>query len=351
MLRYNRVLVLFMGLVVSLAAVSQGPTEDKRIEKLDAMMRSYHEQGLINGTVLLAEKGRVLYRQAFGLANVEWNIPNQVDTKYTLFSISKQFTAMLGMMMVAEGKLNLDSRLIDYLPWFRKDTGEKIRIRHLFSHSHGIPYVSYNRLPYRNKLDKIEFMKAHYFQDLAFEPGQGFEYGDGFDILAAVIEAVSKKPFEQLMKERILEPLQMADTGFWRARENIVRHAADYADSLNHKAEALYEMPLNGSCALHSTVDDLFKWYMALRGNVLIAQSFRDQMTRVQVDFGRPYGFGFDVADSFAGKTERKVVWHEGGASALFLWAIDEDRLVVLLNNVHGDNLRIGGEVLALFDN
>jgi CubicO group peptidase (beta-lactamase class C family) len=325
-----------------------GSVSEDKLASVDAHLKASHHAGLINGTALVAANGQVLYRRAFGLANLEWDIPNDLDTKFNVYSISKQFTAMLGMMMVAEGKLNLDGRLIDFLPWFRRDSGERILIRHLFSHTHGIPYVSYNSLPYRNKLDKAAFMKAHYSQDLAFEPGQGFAYGDGFDILAAVIEKVSGRDFEALLKERILIPLEMKNTGFWHARLNIPKRATDYTDSLEYKAEPLYEMPLNGSCALHSTVDDLFKWYLALRGNRLLEKRFQDEMIRVQADFGRPYGFGFDVEDTGKGAERRRLVWHEGSASTLFLWSVDDDLLVVLLNNRYGDNLRIGREILAI---
>lgn len=334
--------VLLLGF--SLPAASR----DDRAARIDTLVMACHGNGLLNGSVLVAERGRVIYRKAAGTANVEWDIPCGLDTRFAIFSISKQFTAMLGLMMVAEGKLDLEARVTDYLPYFRKDTGSRIKVRHLFSHSHGLPYASYHRLPYRNRLDKEAFFKAYYSEDLAFEPGHGFLYGDGFDLLAAIIEVVAQKPFESLMQERIFTPLQLTETGFWHASANIKRMATNYRESLRLKSEPLYEMPLNGSCALYSTVGDLFKWQRALAENRLLPREYQDQMFRVQVNFGRPYGFGFDVSElEFAGRRKR-VVWHEGGASAILLWSLDDDKVVILLNNFNGENLRVGREIMNI---
>lgn len=346
----KKCLILSLGMIAGiLGAIPDGEAgRIDRTARIDSIVAGAHEKGVLNGSILVAENGKILYRKAVGTANVDWDIPCSLDTKFHCFSISKQFTAMLGMMMVAEEKLRMDGTLADYLPFFRKDTGKRIKVRQLFCHTHGVPYVSYNRLPYRNRLDKEAFFKTYYSEDLLFEPGTGFAYGDGFDILAAVIEVVSGKAFEQLMKERIFEPLGMDDTGFWHADRNIKKMAVNYRGNLEAKAEALYEMPLNGSCAMYSTVEDLYKWQRALAENRLLPVPYRNEMLRVQADFGRPYGYGFDISElDFSGK-KRKVVWHEGGNSALISWAVEDDLLVIILGNVGGENGKLGREIMAV---
>ena len=236
----------------------------------------------------------------------------------------------------------------EYLPWFRKDTGDQIKVRHLFNHSHGIPYLRYDKLPYRNRLGKVAFFKAHYSEDLAFVPGQGFLYGDGFDILAAIIEEITERSFEELLNERILHPLQMNDSGIWHVSQNIPRMATNYQTSLARKSEVLYELPLNGSSALYGTAEDLLKWQRALAEGRLLPPEYQQEMWRVQIDFGRPYGYGFDISEmEFAGQ-KKKLVWHEGGASAILLWVLDDDKLVVLLNNFNGENYRVALEILKI---
>src|SRR5687768_16853382 len=76
-----------------------------KVDKLDKLINTYTEYGRFNGSVLVADKGRVIYKKGFGLADMEWNIPNQPDTKHRLGSITKQFTSMLVMQLVEQGKL------------------------------------------------------------------------------------------------------------------------------------------------------------------------------------------------------------------------------------------------------
>jgi CubicO group peptidase (beta-lactamase class C family) len=344
----NFMLKLSLALMIySLQAVAA--PRDKAAE-IDRLLNACRQDGLVNGVALVAEKGRVIYRRAFGTANVEWDIPNAVDTRFSLFSISKQFTAVLALMMVEEGRLKLDGTILDYLPYFRMDTGRRITVHHLMCHTHGIPYVSYNRLPYRNKLSKVDFFKEYYSGDLEFEPGSGFKYSDGFDIVAAIVEVVSGKPFESLMQERIFGPLGMKDTGFYHVSRNIRKHASDYAESTDVKGEALYELPLNGSSALYSTVDDLLKWDRALAGNKLLSKPVQDMMFRVQADFGRPYGYGYDIAEmDFAGR-KKKIVFHEGSGCAIISRSLEDDNLVILLNNILGENISLSREIMNILN-
>lgn len=345
----NKRILFSIGLgVFILAAVLPGVYAADKAAKIDRLIAACHDNGIINGVVLVAEKGRVIYRKAIGTANVEWGIPNAPDTRFSLFSISKQFTAMLAMMMVQEGKLKLDGNILDYLPYFRKDTGSVITVHQLLCHTHGIPYVSYNKLPYRNKLSKEAFFREYYSGDLEFSPGSGFAYGDGFDILAAIVEVVSGRPFEALMQERIFDPLGMKDSGFLHSRRNTRRHASDYAASLDVKGEPLYELPLNGSSALYSTVDDLFRWDRALAENKLLAKRFQEMMFSVQADFGRPYGYGFDVAELDFGGRKRKVAWHEGSGTAIIFRSLEDGNLVILLNNILGENVQVSRQIMNI---
>ena len=108
------------------------------VKKIDALLNNYYQNGQLNGSVLVARSGEVIYKNGFGFANLEWMIPNTPDTKFRLASVTKQFTAMLIMQLVEEGKLKLDGRLSDYLPDYRSDVGGKVTIHHLLLHTSGI---------------------------------------------------------------------------------------------------------------------------------------------------------------------------------------------------------------------
>ena len=98
------------------------------------LCRATADTGRFSGAVLVADKGEVLYKEAFGLANHEWDIPNTTDTRFRLASVSKQFCSMIVMQLVQEGKVNLDDKITDHLTYYRADTGNQITIHHLLCH-------------------------------------------------------------------------------------------------------------------------------------------------------------------------------------------------------------------------
>ena len=107
--------------------------------KIQEVLALAHKYRQFNGSALVAENGKVVYKGAFGLANMEWNIPNTPDTKFRLGSITKQFTATLTMQLVEQGKIKLEAKISDYLPDYRKDIGQKVTIHQLLTHTSGIP--------------------------------------------------------------------------------------------------------------------------------------------------------------------------------------------------------------------
>src|SRR5688500_8955831 len=143
MSKSKRIIINTLSLGVFIVAgmfnVSYGQT---KVDKLDKLISVYAEYGKFNGSVLVAEKGKVIYKKGFGLADMEWNIPNQPDTKHRLGSITKQFTAMAIMQLVEQGKLKLDVPISTYLPDYPKRHGDVITVHHLLTHTSGIPNMT-----------------------------------------------------------------------------------------------------------------------------------------------------------------------------------------------------------------
>src|SRR5881275_3773012 len=117
MSKVARLLALCLLLPASLFAATHA-------EKIDALLAGYNKQRYFNGSALVAEKGSVILRKGYGLANMEWQVPNRPDTKFRIGSITKQFTSMVIMQLVGEGKIKLDEKITTYLPDYRKDTGD-----------------------------------------------------------------------------------------------------------------------------------------------------------------------------------------------------------------------------------
>src|SRR6185369_8864309 len=227
-----RILSLLLAVAWLLAAQTHALAKDKAA-KIDELMRAYNGYKQFNGAGLVAENGKVIFKKGYGMANMEWNIPIETDTKFRLGSITKQFTSMLIMQLVQENKIKLDGKLTDYLTDYRKDTGDRITIHQLLNHTSGIP--SYTSLPNffqdisRNPYSVSDFVKKFTSGDLEFEPGAKWNYNNsGYFLLGAIIERVTGKPYEQVLKERILDPVGMKNTGYDHSDTIMAKRAAGY---------------------------------------------------------------------------------------------------------------------------
>ncbi len=163
----------------------------QKAKEIGKLLDQYYDYGQFNGSILVAENGKVIYKKGFGMANMEWSIPNQPNTKFRIASVTKQFTAALVLQLVEEGKVKLDGEITDYLTEYRKDTGEKVTIHQLLSHTSGIPDLpAIDINPYSNASD---FVKKFASGDLEFTPGSKYKYSNsGYSILGAIIEKVKE---------------------------------------------------------------------------------------------------------------------------------------------------------------
>jgi CubicO group peptidase (beta-lactamase class C family) len=198
-------------------------------------VKNYNAKGDFEGVVLVAKGGKVIHKQAVGLANREWKIPHRLDTRFRICSITKQFTAVLVMQLVEAGKLNLDTPVSEYLPDFRKELGGKITLRNLLSSSSGLP--TFDDLAFWQKDDEqlasASFTAKNYIgsssSGLSFEPGAKFNYNNAdFILVGAILEQISGKSFEQLLQEKILQPLGMKRTGILKQKEITENLASGY---------------------------------------------------------------------------------------------------------------------------
>ena len=185
------------------------------------------------GAILVAHQEEVLYQQAFGLANREWNVANTPDTKFDIASLSKQFTAALVLQLVAEGQMHLDSTISAYYPAYRPDVGRRVTIHQLLTHQSGIP--NYTNLPYvwsdslALPYTSEQLVEKFGSGDLEFEPGTRYQYNNtGYYLLSLLIEAVTGQPFVTVLQERILIPLGLQQTGVDDRAQVLERRAYGY---------------------------------------------------------------------------------------------------------------------------
>jgi CubicO group peptidase (beta-lactamase class C family) len=311
-------------------------------QKIDELISLYNKYDQFNGAALVAENGKVIYKKGFGLANMEWNIPNQPDTRFRLGSITKQFTATLILQLVEQGKLKLDARVSDYLEGYRKDTGAKITIHHLLTHTSGLPNYTaqpgFSETVSRNPYAVDAFVKKYTSGDLEFEPGAKFNYSNsGYFLLGAIIEKVTGKSYEQALKENIFDPLGMKNTGYDHYDAIIGKRAAGYVKTPSGYRHAPYlDMTIPYAAgSLYSTVEDLFLWDQALNeGKVLSAKS-KELMFKPNLE---DYGYGFVIKNTSLGpnKLAVPIIQHNGGINGfntIMIRFVRDKRVLVLLNN------------------
>lgn len=338
----------FIG-VLFLAGAVHAALGQTRPERIDALMKLYQEYGQFDGTVLVAEKGKVIYKKGFGLANREWNIPNQPDTRFRLGSITKQFTSMLVLQLAQQGKLKLEGKISEYLPDYPKKTGDRVTLHHLLTHTSGIPgyteFPSFFRDMSRNPSSPEAFVKTFADSALLFEPGAKFSYSNsGYFLLGAIIEKVSGKTYEQLLQENILGPVNMSSTGYDHHGTILKKRASGYTKNPAGYVNAEYlDMSLPYSAgSLYSTVEDLYLWDRALYTDKLLPASLKELLFTPHIpSFGGGYGYGWVIANAPIGNTNDsvKVIEHGGGINGfntLISRMPSNQDLVVLLNNTGG---------------
>lgn len=271
--------------------------EEKEQEEIRAAigryMAAWNDAGRFNGSVLVARDGTILFRNGYGLANREWNVPNRHDTRFRIYSMSKQFTTLMVFQLAAEGKIDLDGKLTDYLEDYRKDTGGRVTIDHLLQNTSGIPCHVIDGgaraggsppFSWSERYDREEIVGNYMSGDLLFEPGSRYKYSNtGFYLLALVIEEVTGRSYEKNLRTRILDPLGMNDTGI-DSNERLIPNRAEGYEKIPGgftNDRAMNPDNLLGAGNLYSTVDDLLRWNTAFRSGRLLPEKWREKMAAV----------------------------------------------------------------------
>ena len=335
-------------ILISFLVLFNHVSAQDKASKIDELMQLYHDYGQFNGTVLVAEAGKVIFKNGYGYANMEWRIPNEPNTKCRIGSITKQFTSMLIMQLVEQGKIKLNDKITNYLPEYREDTGDRVTIHQLLIHTSGIP--SYTNLPgffediSRDPYTVDEFIEKYCSGDLEFEPGSQFAYNNsGYFLLGAIIEKVTGKTYEAFLKEKILDPLNMNDTGYDHHETIISNRAGGYEKSFSgYKNTPFLDMSLPYAAgSLYSTVEDLYLWDQALYKTKLISKKLKKIMF---TPYHSKYAYGWIVTKMPLSDSQDSlnVVAHGGGINGfvtLITRLVDDRHLIVLFNNTGATDL------------
>ncbi|MEO8513470.1 MAG: serine hydrolase [Ignavibacteria bacterium] len=337
--------IKFLAVAVFLVSCFQTHSQDK-VQKIDVLTNSYYELGQFNGAVLVAEDGKIIYNKGFGYADFENKIPNNEDTKFRLASVTKQFTSALIMQLVEKGKIKLEAKLTDYLPYYRKDVGDKITIAQILSHTSGLAnYTDNGKFMQEQTGTKVEpkdFVLKYCSEDLVFEPGTKWQYSNsGYFILGLVIEEVTGKSYETNLQENIFTPLGMTNSGLENSEKVYENKAKGYTSFFGeYKPARFLDMTIPYSAgSIYSTTADMFKWDQALYGEKILSAASKEKMFTPVLN---NYGYGWQIIEQPLEDKKLKVVTHSGGIfgfNSLETRLVDDNKYIMVLNNFESGNI------------
>ena len=355
-------LLALLFLLAPVRLAGQAPSLDKA-QRIDQVVSHYQKLGYFNGALLFADRGKVVYAKGVGEANMTSHTPNTPQTKFGIASITKQFTALLILQQVAENKIALQGKVSDYLPWYRKDTGSRMTIEQLLQHTSGLPgdfdWPEFNATPEAaRRYEHQEFAEKFCQPALTSEPGAKWEYSNcGYNLLGLIVERVNGTTFEALLKERILDPMGMKDSGMDRndltqlgGATGYLRHAGPRY-TIGASIDRIHGF---SSGSMYSTVEDLYKWNQAFSSGEFISKDLRKQIFTPGL---HDWGYGWFIT---------KIPADQPGAGSaiaemrgdmpenFFAWILrypERDAVIITLRNVYGSTEGLEQNLQAiLFD-
>jgi CubicO group peptidase (beta-lactamase class C family) len=317
--------------------------------RIDKFVEQYSTDRNFRGTVLVAEDGQVVYVRGFGQADPGRGLQNGPQVQYRIASITKSFTATMIMKLVDQGKIALTDPITKYLPAYRHDTGDRVTIHHLLTHSSGIPdFVPQKR--WRDhatepapSLDQV--IETWCSDTLSFAPGSKYAYSTaGYVLLGAIIQKVTGQTYEQALHAMILDPAGMQNSGLDCSGLTLPARAAGFdrgfGDTLS--ASTVWNIDWVGAGgAIYATPEDLVKWDHILYDPAFIPRTSLRLMNTAYFPTPKPgisYGYGFTLSRRVRTRQGDSllVMSHEGslpGFNSLFSRVPGNRQMVFIVSN------------------
>lgn len=347
---------------ISLLLIGKLTFGQDRIKKLDSLLTDMHAREILNGNLLIAEKGKIIYNKSFGYANEETKQKLNENSIFELASCSKQFTAMAIMILKEKGKLKLEDTISKFIPELANY--KNITVRNLVNHTSGLPdyMVLMDSLFDKSKIATNKDIIALFSKvqpKILFEPNTKYEYSNtGYALLASIIEKASGQTYADFLKNNIFKPLKMKQSFVYNRRfapKKINNYALGYIysdslkkyilpDNLPETNMVIWLDGIVGDGCVNSTVNDLLKWDRALYTHKLLSKQGMEELFQVATlnDQSKTnYGFGWIIEDN---ADFGKIVSHSGGWPGYATYIsrhITNDKTIILLQNHENVSLPI----------
>ncbi|XEC92952.1 serine hydrolase domain-containing protein [Paenibacillus tarimensis] len=321
-------------------------TEKALVPELQHFLDRVSEEDLFSGAILVARHGEVLFKAAYGMASKGYAVNNGTDTKFNLGSMNKMFTAVTIAHLAEQGIVNVEEVVGKYLPDFPSRLSQ-ITVHQLLTHTSGMG--TYWNDKYIASIARIKSVKDYtrlFIEDpLLFEPGAKWEYSNaGYIVLGAIIESVTGKDYFEVVKEVVYKPAHMFNTDCYDLEYDVPNLAIGYTrygvEDKGVWRNNLFLHVVKGGPAGggYSTVEDLFNFDIAIRGNKLLGSEWTERVTRGKVELTADFKYGYGFGEKTL-KGER-IIGHNGGfpgiSSTLNMYMNSGYTLAVMSNYDNG---------------
>jgi len=307
--------------------------------KIDALLETKFKNNGPGATALVSKGGKVIYRKAFGNANLELGVPMVPENVFQIGSMTKQFTAVSILMLLEQGKLALNDDITKYIPGYPTHN-KNITIHHLLTHSSGIKsYTSMRGLREiaRKDLTPIELIDFFQNEPMDFNPGEKYKYNNsGYIILGYIIEKISGVSYAEFVETNILKKINMSSSVYGSKSKIIKNRASGYQKRSDYRNATYISLTLPYAAgSIMSTVDDLLKWQQAISNNTLVkAKTIKKAFTNYTLNNGTKinYGYGWNINEINGTPT----LEHGGsifGFKSMGVYIPSKDVYVVVLSN------------------
>jgi CubicO group peptidase (beta-lactamase class C family) len=304
-------------------------------QRIDSVMNYYSQTFDFNGAAFVARKGAILLNEGYGYKDRYRNKKSDSKGIYMIGSMTKQFTAEIILMLAKEGKLSLDDKLNKFYPGYA--SGEKISLNNLLTHTSRI--YNYTEDTFWSKhptmaLTHEQMLGIFKDKPLNFQPGEKFEYSNSnYILLTYIIEKVCSKPYTEVARERILNPVGMTHSGFdfthLKSSDKVTGYNCVLIDSF-YREQIVDSTQSLGAGAMYSTLEDLYKWHCALQTNKLLDKEWQQ---KAYVPYKDNYAYGWMIKPFL----NQQVYAHSGSINGFYSYILrieNEDLCVIVLSNV-----------------
>lgn len=322
------------------------------LKQVDSLFNSLYPENEPGAAVLIMKGDSIIFEQGYGIADMDSLTPIDGNTFFNIASVSKQFSAVAVMMLAEEGKLSLDDSVKKWFPDFKADFFNKIRIRHLLSHTSGIP-DSRDRSDRKFVTTATDVESYSYLKNLDklnFEPGTSYEYmNPTFQLMYTIIEKASGVPFDTFMRERIFIPAGMNESTYFEAEKFIPRMSHGYLydstakkyNEFDYGEESFFATKADGG--LYTSVREFVNWEKALRSDKLISSATKNEAHSPKINIPdipyTSYGYGWFIQEKPGFPVK---VYHTGdnGGFQIYAGRYPEKKILYLIFSNRNDRDR-----------